>query len=137
MSKNEVSHSGIIQEIVGNTAKISIMSKAGCLSCAMNKSCSASDVKEKIIEVNNFAGNFRIGESVDVGLAESAGLKALFLGYLLPFLVLFITLIIASNFYSELTAGLIALFSLVPYYFSLYILQNRIKKEFSFLVHKL
>ena len=138
MANQEVSHSGVVQEVTSDgKVKVSIVSKAQCVSCQLNKSCSVADVKEKIIEIDNYGGVLKIGEMVDVALKESTGFKALFLGYVLPFLVLFITLIIASSYLdNELLVGLLALSTLVPYYFTLYLLQNVIKKEFSFFVHK-
>ena len=138
MAKQEVSHSGVVQEIgADGKIKVSIISKAQCISCQLNKSCSVADVKEKIIEIDNYGGVLKIGEMVDVALKESTGFKALFLGYVLPFLILFITLIVASGYSeNELFVGLLALSTLVPYYFALYLLQNVIKKEFSFFVHK-
>ena len=138
MSKQEVSHSGIVQEVSADgKIKVSIISKAQCVSCQLNSSCSASDVKEKIIEIDNYGGVLKIGEMVDVALKESSGFKALFLGYMFPFLILFTTLIISSHYIkNELYVGLISLSTLIPYYFSIYLLQNFIKKEFSFFVHK-
>ena len=138
MLSEEVSRSGVVQEIgADGKIKVSIISKAQCVSCQLNKSCSSSDVQEKIIEVDNFGGVLKIGEMVDVSLKETAGFKALFLGYVFPFLILFITLVIGTNFIqNELYVGLIALSTLIPYYLTIYLLQNVIKKEFSFLVHK-
>jgi sigma-E factor negative regulatory protein RseC len=138
VSKQEVSHSGIVQEISADgKIKVSIISKANCISCQLNKSCSASDTKEKIIEVDNYFGVLNIGETVDVSLKESAGFKALFIGYVLPFIILFITLIIMTKISdNELIAGVVSLLTLVPYYFALYLLQNVIKKEFSFFINK-
>ena len=138
MAKQEVSHSGVVQEITADgIVKVSIVSKAQCISCQLNKSCSISDVKEKVIEIDNYGGVLKIGEMVDVALKESTGFKALFLGYIFPFLFVFITLIVLTNYFdNELMVGLIALSTLIPYYFTIYLLQNVIKKEFSFFVHK-
>jgi len=138
VAKQEVSHSGVVQEITADgIVKVSIVSKAQCISCQLNKSCSISDVKEKVIEIDNYGGVLKIGEMVDVALKESTGFKALFLGYIFPFLFVFITLIILTNYSdNELMVGLVALSTLIPYYFTIYLLQNVIKKEFSFFVHK-
>ncbi len=134
----EVSHSGIVKEITPEgKIKISIVSKANCISCQLNGVCSASDVKEKIVEVDHYGGVLKIGETVNVALAENTGFKAMFLGYLLPFLILFTTLIVLTELkFDELTAGLLSLATLVPYYFTLYIFKNKIKKNFSFFVRK-
>jgi len=138
VAKQEVSHSGIVQEVgADGKIKVSIVSKAQCVSCQLNNSCSASDLKEKIIEIDNFGGVLKIGEMVDVTLKESTGFKALFLGYVFPFLILFTTLITLSQYSdNELLVGLVSLSTLIPYYFAIYLLQNVIKKEFSFFVHK-
>ncbi len=138
MAKKEVSHSGIVQEITSDgKVKVSIISKANCLSCQLNKSCSASDLKEKIIDIDYYGGILKVGEIVDVSLKETAGFKALFLGYILPFLILFFTMITLTNLSSnELLVGMLSLSTLIPYYFALYLLKNIIKKEFSFFVHK-
>ena len=134
---SEVKHDGIVQSIEGDVVKVSIMSKASCISCQMNKSCSTSDLAEKIIEINRYDVNFNVGESVTVALAETSGLKALFIGYMLPFFILLATLIITMHYtQSELISGLASLAILVPYYFSLFVLNDFIKRQFSFFVHK-
>lgn len=70
---------------------------------------------------------------VTVIFRESSGLRALFLGYVLPFLILLITLIIAIEVTgNELFGGVIALALLVPYYFALYFTKDKLKKIFTF-----
>jgi len=134
---NEVRHDGIVQSIEGDTVKVSIISKAACISCQMNSSCSTSDLSEKIIEVNRYDVNFTVGESVSVALTETSGLKALFIGYMLPFFILLATLIITMHFtQNEMISGLASLAILVPYYFTLFVLNDFLKRQFSFFVHK-
>ena len=134
---NEVRHDGIVQSIEGDIVKVSIISKAACISCQMNSSCSTSDLSEKIIEINRYDVNFNIGESVTVALAETSGLKALFIGYMLPFFILLASLIITMHFtQNELISGLVSLAILVPYYFTLFVLNDFLKRQFSFFIHK-
>ncbi len=133
----DVKHDGIVKSIEGDKVFVSIISKAACLSCQVNSSCSTSDLSEKIIEVNRYDVNFSIGESVSVALKETSGLKALMIGYMIPFMVLIATLIIVLQYTgNELMAGLASLAILVPYYFVLFVLRDFLKKQFAFFVHK-
>ncbi|NOX48289.1 MAG: SoxR reducing system RseC family protein, partial [Chlorobi bacterium] len=73
------------------------------------------------------------GDRVEILMEKSLGTKAVFLGYILPFIVLFITLIVGLNvFDDEGIAGLLALGILVPYYFALYYLRGRLSNTFIF-----
>ena len=56
---------------------------------------------------------------------------------MLPFAIMIATLITISRFTNnEIIIGLGALGTLVPYYFSLFVLKDQIKKQFTFLLHK-
>jgi len=75
---------------------------------------------------------------VVVFLKESLGFRAMFLGYLLPFLILMTVLIIGTSIgLDEGTAGLLALGSLVPYYMVIFIKNKKLKKTFSFSIRKI
>jgi len=63
----------------------------------------------------------------------SQGYRAAFFGYLLPFLVVFITLILGVSLTkNEGFSGLLSLAVLVPYYAILYLFRNKIKRSFDF-----
>lgn len=134
----QIEHSGIVKDISGNNLQVSIINKSSCASCNLKGSCSVSDIQEKIIDV--FVNNpqeYEIGEGVDVFYRQSLGFRALFLGYLLPFIVLLVTMIIMLEITNrELLSGLVSLGSLLPYYFVVYLTRNKIKKTFSFSVKK-
>ena len=137
MAADEVSHDGIVKRIEGDKVFVSIIAKAACLSCQMNNSCSTSELSEKLIEINRYDVNFTVGENVSVALKETSGVKALMIGYMIPFVLMIITLITVSEFTeSEIIIGLSSLGILAPYYFSLFVLQDFLKKQFSFFVHK-
>ncbi len=134
----QIEHEGIIKEIAGNNIKVSIIAKSACLSCQLNTSCSVSDVEEKIIDLTvNNPEVYQAGESVDVFFKQTLGYRALFLGYLLPFIIVFVvltgTMFLTKN---EGIAGLTALGSLFPYYLILYLKRNKIRKTFSFSIKK-
>ncbi len=133
-----IEHKGIIKKIDNDRILVSIITNTSCASCEVKGACSASELEEKEIEVRNFTEKYRVGEQVFVYFKESLGFKALFLGYLLPFLVLMIVLISATALgYSEAVAGLLALASLIPYYLIIYLMNKKIRKAFSFSIRKI
>ena len=66
-------------------------------------------------------------------MRKSLGGVAVFLGYILPFillmLVLLLVLLISGN---EGLAGLLAIAAMIPYYWLLYIFRDKLKRTFSF-----
>jgi len=141
MTDNKVvEHSGVVTRIVDDKVQVSLLNVSACASCHAKGICAVSDAEQKIIDIDNFAnisGQYQIGESVNVSFQQSAGFKALLLAYILPFLLLFTTLIItwiiSSN---EALSGVFALGILLPYYLLLKLFNNRLNKTFSFTISK-
>jgi sigma-E factor negative regulatory protein RseC len=127
-----ISHKGIVQKSDNESVTVLITAESACKGCHAEGSCTLSGTEEKIVEVK---GSFdvRNGDTVTVMMKQSTGFNALFLGYLLP-LVIVITLLIllAIMKYSELVSGLLAISSLLPYYLILYLLRKRINDKFIF-----
>jgi len=140
-SDKVVEHSGVVTRIEESKVQVSLLNVSACASCHAKGICAVSDSDQKIIDINNFAtisGQYQIGESVKVSFQQSVGFKALFLGYLFPFLLLFITLIATWAITgSEALAGILALAVLVPYYLSLKLAKNKIDKTFTFTISKI
>lgn len=136
-ASSDIKHTGIIQSIGEDITKVSISSVSACASCKAKSLCSASDMQEKIIDIEGQYKNFNVGEEVDVVIKYSQGFRALFFGYVLPFIVLFATLLITLAITNkEWLAGILALIILIPYYLILYYNQDKLKKRFSFQLSK-
>jgi sigma-E factor negative regulatory protein RseC len=130
-----VAKTGVVQSIENHKVIVKVMSVSACASCHAKGACTASDTSEKLIEVALAdAGDFKPGQLVTVKVESSAGNVALFYGYILPFLLVFVALIVSVNFVSEVVAGLISLGILLPYYAVLYILRNKMGKRFRFTI---
>jgi len=128
-----VDHLGKIQEVTHDDVLVSILSHSACSGCHAKNACGMSDSTEKIVVVHKPNHNYIIGQNVKVILKHSHGFKALFLGYLLPFIVVLSTLVtLMSMKLSEGLSGLIALLVLVPYYVGLYIFKDNISHQFNF-----
>ncbi|MEA1873701.1 MAG: SoxR reducing system RseC family protein [Bacteroidota bacterium] len=135
--KGIVEHSGIVDHIEGHNVFVKIMAQSACISCKLNGVC-GTDTQAKIIEIYNVASDVKTGEKVSIVMTEKLGMKALFYGYLLPFLVVVTVLIISLSITNkEGLSGLIAVFSLVPYYTVLSLFKEKLKQSFQFNLHKI
>ena len=129
----EISHKGVIKKLSKEGIIVGIISESACASCHAKGACTAADVKDKEIEISHYEGEFHEGQQVLVVGKTSQGFRALFYGYLLPFLLLLAILIISTNITSnEGLSGLLSLGVLVPYYLVLYLFRNKLKKTFGF-----
>ena len=132
----EIEHPGVITSIDSSKIKVNITTYSACSSCSVKGICSISDVKDKMVEVPN-TGDFSVGQEVQVILHQTLGFKALYLGYVQPFIVVLITLIITSSLTrNEVLAGLISLGALAPYYLVLYYYKEKIRNKFTFAIKK-
>ncbi len=131
--ESSISHKGVVESITANIVNVKIISESACSACHAKGACSASDMQEKIIEAVPGKKSVKIGDWVTIISKESMGFKALFLGYVLPFLLVLFTLIICTKAsLKESTAGILSLSILIPYYTVLYLSRDVIKKSFIF-----
>lgn len=136
---NSINHNGRIEKIEDKTIFVRIIQQSACSGCHAKSMCSASEQKEKIIEVNvPIPNQYHINEEVLICGRSSLGLQAVVLAFVFP-LILVITAIVAGYYlqWNETTSGLTGLILLVPYYSLLYLLRERLKKKFIFTLKKL
>jgi sigma-E factor negative regulatory protein RseC len=130
---DEIRHRGVVSGISPESLNVTIISESACSDCHAKGICKASDQKEKEIEVAYRGDDLRIGQPVSVIMRGSSGLKALFLGYILPSIILltalFLFIYLTKN---EITGGLVSLATLVLYYFILYHFRDKLKTTFRF-----
>lgn len=138
-STKSIEHKGVIKLVKDNILEVNIIAESACASCHVKNVCSVADRVEKTIEVKNTRQqHFQIGEIVIVYYRQSLGFTALFLGYIMPLILLlagiFITASITKN---EAIIGLVSVFVLFPYYAGLYFFRRKIKNKFTFSVAKI
>jgi sigma-E factor negative regulatory protein RseC len=129
-----IKHSGVIKDIDNHQYYVSIVAQSACVSCSVKGVCNVSEMKDEIVEVpRNKSENFAVGDKVEVLMEKSQGTKAVMLGYIMPFLIVVVTLIVSLNLIkNEGLSGLISVGILVPYYFILYVNRERLKTTFRF-----
>ena len=130
----DIRHEGVIDSIEGQDVIVRITQSSACGGCQARNICRAAESKEKLVEVHCAdAGSFDVGQTVTVAGAESLGLKAVTFAFGLPLLLLLAALVTTVAVAgSEKVAAMAALGILVPYYLVLFLLRDRIKKEFRF-----
>ena len=137
-NSKSIEHKGRIESIDGNKINVNFLAMSGCATCHAKGVCSAADMQEKSVEVFDFTNQYKLGEEVNVTLKQSLGFRALFLGYVLPFiLILFILIILTAITKNEAISGIGALSVLVPYYLILFLLKDKIRKKFTFTINKI
>jgi sigma-E factor negative regulatory protein RseC len=133
-----IEHQGRIESINGNRIKVRFLAQSACASCHAKGFCSAANMQEKVVDVFDQPNQYKVGETVNIVLRQSLGFKALWLGYVLPFLLVLSVLIILSvTTKNEVISGVGALSVLVPYYTILYYARNKVQKQFTFTLHKI
>ena len=130
----KISHSGVIEHIEEDCIKVRIVQISACAACKVASHCNAAESKVKIVDVFGCdTTNYSTGQEVTVWASKDVANKALLLGFGVPFLLLVCVLMIALRLTaSEGVAALVALGSLVPYYFALWLLRDRIQRGISF-----
>jgi sigma-E factor negative regulatory protein RseC len=134
VKEKTISHPGVISNIEGSKAEVTIQVNSGCASCEIKGSCSISDSVAKIIEVDlENAEMYSKGQLVSVEMKQSQGSWAVIFGYLLPFVVLVLSLVIFISLgFDQGVSGLLSIGMIIPYYLVLYLLRDFFKKKFSY-----
>ena len=131
---NKIKHTGIVDSVENGCVKVRILQSSACSGCKVASHCNASETKEKMVEVVvSGTPSYKKGDSVTVIADASVGFRASLYGYLLPLLLMVVTLVaVLAISHSEGMAALSALGILIPYYLILYAFGNRLKKRLQF-----
>ena len=63
-SKNVVRHEGTILKFKDGIVNVRVIVVSACEACHVKSSCGIAEMKEKIIEVRDYRGIYKIGEKV-------------------------------------------------------------------------
>lgn len=131
---NTIKHQGIVENINGSLLRVRIVQTSACAACSVKGHCTSADVKEKLIEVMDAdAASYHAGEHVWVVGEWSMGATAVLLAFILPFLILVVSLFLFMALWkNELYAAGCSLALLVPYYYILSRSKSRLGKKFAF-----
>lgn len=136
MKQEEVSHKGKIVSITPEVTTVSILQHAACGECHAAGICGMSDLAEKTVDVPTDPYAFRnVGDEVEVVLKASMGLKAVWLCYAIPLVILLAVVVgLLQTGVGEVAAGLCGLAAIGLYYLGLYLLRGKLKNEYIFTI---
>jgi sigma-E factor negative regulatory protein RseC len=131
-----IKHDGIVIAVNGDgTVRVRIVQTSACASCKAKAMCASAESVEKEIDAMG-DGLLAIGDEAEVIVAEKIGWKAIFLAYILPFILLLGSVLVFNEFLKEEIAGTIALCTMGVYYIVLGLFKNKLQKQFSFTARK-
>jgi sigma-E factor negative regulatory protein RseC len=131
------SRSGIVSEVTAESIAVNIISISACTGCRAKEICSAFERKEKLVFVPNAGQNVQSGDKVNVTMQTVTGLKAVLLAYFMPVIIVAAALLLLlETGTGELCAGIISLVSLAGYYFVIYLVREKLNKQFYFNIEK-
>ena len=75
---SQISHSGIIESVAGDCVKVRILQTSACAACKVAAHCSASESKEKIVDVFNVrnTASLKVGDPVMVSASRDVAGRA-------------------------------------------------------------
>ncbi|MBK7710401.1 MAG: SoxR reducing system RseC family protein [Bacteroidales bacterium] len=122
----------MVQKIENKSVLVVITAHSACSGCHAAEACTMTGKEEKIIEVKGLY-NVKPGDEVTIFMKQSNGYLAVLLAYVIPLITILFSLIIFLTLkMPELTAGLLSLIMLIPYFTILYLFRNRINERFIF-----
>jgi positive regulator of sigma E activity len=125
-------HKGIVQKNENQSVLVVITAQSACSGCHAEGVCTLSGSEEKLIDVTG-TYNVKPGDIVTVYMKQKSGYTAVLLAYLIPLATVITTLIILIVLkLSELTAGLLSIAMLIPYFTVLFFFRKRINERFVF-----
>ena len=132
--KNEIRLEGRIVEITPEFTTVEILVSSACAACHAKGLCGMSEAEEKVIMVpTDPYAQHNVGDKVTVMTKMSMGMKAVWISYVVPLIILMILILSLSEIFdSQLLCGLASLGGVAVYYFIIWLFRNRLQNEFGF-----
>ena len=134
--KAEIAHEGRILEINPDFTTVEILSSSACASCHAKGLCGMSEEEKKIIMVPTDPYTFyEKGDSVYVMTKKTMGLKAVWISYVIPLVILLILILSLSPVIgNEAYTGLAAIGGVALYYFVIWLIRDKLENGFMFYI---
>lgn len=127
-----IEHTATVVAINKDSTTIELLSRSACSACHLKENCFMSENKVRRLCIPE-SGNYQIGQTVNVEISASSGWIAVFWGYIMPLILVLITLLSAISITNnETIAALSGLAVLPPYYFILWLFRHKLAKKISF-----
>ena len=134
--KNEITHPGRIVEITPDFTTVEITVSSACASCHAKGLCGMSEEEDKLIMVPTDPYTLRaVGDEVTVKTKMTMGLKAVWISYVIPLVILLILILSLSAVFEKVyMTGLVSIAGVALYYFGIWLFRDRLSNEFVFYI---
>ena len=136
--KGDISHKGRIVRMTPQVTTVAIEQHGACGSCHAAGLCGMADVTEKAVDLptDPYAG-YGVGDQVDLVLKASMGLKAVWLAYCIPLVVLLAVILgLIALGVGEVVAGVSGIGAVGVYYFLLWLFRDSLRNEYVFTIKR-
>ncbi len=131
-----ISHKGVVVEVNSQIATLFIQSNEECHSCSISEFCGQTDRERNTFHVPQ--NDLQKGDMVRLRIQPTIGTRAVFIAYIVPFLII-LTLLIIGTFlgWKEWFSGTLSLLALVPYFFLVNLTKGKFKKSLELEIEKI
>ena len=138
MKQQDVSHKGKVVRITPQLTTVSIEQHGACSACHAAGLCGMAEVTKKAVEVpTDPHARYKEGDEVEVVLKASMGMKAVWLAYGIPILVLLGSILgLGALGVGEVPSALGGLGAVALYYLVLWLLRGRLQNEYVFTIKR-
>lgn len=135
--KNEIVHSGKIIDITPDFTTVQIVVSSACSECHAKGLCGMSEQEDKVIMVPTDPYTERsVGDEVIVRTKMTMGLKAVWISYVIPLIILMILILSLSVVVgNEFLRGGIAVAGVGVYYFFIWLFREKLSDQFEFYIN--
>ena len=136
--KGDISHKGRIVRMTPQTTTVAFEQHGACGSCHAAGLCGMADVAEKAVDLptDPYAG-YGVGDEVELVLKASMGMKAVWLAYCIPLVVLLAVILgLIALGVGEVAAGLSGIGAVGVYYFLLWLFRDSLRNEYVFTIKR-
>ena len=134
--KNEIVHNGKIIDIDPDFTTVEILVSSACSECHAKGLCGMSEAQEKVIMLPTDPYQQRkVGDEVLVRTKMTMGLKAVWISYVIPLVILMILVLsLSSVIENEFLRGGIAIAGVGLYYLFIWLFRDRLSDNFEFYI---
>ena len=134
--KNEIVHAGKILEITPDFTTVLNIVASACSACHAKRLCGMSEEEEKVIMLpTDPYATYNVGDEVQVCTKMAMGLKAVWISYVIPLIILMILILSLSTIVErEAYRALMAIGGVAVYYLFVWLFRDKLSNEFVFYI---
>ena len=134
--KNEIRHKAKVVEMTPEFTTVEIIVSSACAECHAKGLCGMSEEEEKLISLpTDPYATYNVGDEVELCTKMSMGMKAVWISYVIPLLILMILILTLSAVIgNEIITGLVSIGGVAVYYLIIWLFRDRLQNEFVFYI---